>query len=560
MSFLAPLFILGGLAIVGPIVFHLIRRTTREATSFSSLMFLTASPPRVTRRSRLENLWLLLLRCLVLALLAIGFGRPFWRTQAENDANNAHEGKRTAILLDLSASMRRENLWDEARRKAQALLQKAEPGDQVALLAFDDRVRTIVDFDEWKKLPPEARAATAGARLATLSPGWGGTRLDAALTAAGELFLEPGAEHALPGEIVVISDLQEGARLEGLQAYEWPRGVRVTLDRVAAHQLANAGLQWLSESEEIEKNEEETPIRVRVSNATEAKREQFQVQWHDLAGAPAETGKLDVYVPAGQTRVIKAPKPPDRKSASLVLTGDEVDFDNTLYILPPQPLQTPLLFIGADAPEDPHASLYYLRRAFPKTHRQNVEIIAHASADAVPEFQLAQAQFAVIGDGASEKALDSAREFARSGKIVLVPLTSASAGITVAQLLGIPEFSTPEADIKDYALFAQIDFQHPFFRFFCRSTLQRFHEDSFLEVSQIGNGFASGCARPGALREWRSGHRAGSARQGERGDFRKQLASGGQPARAVLEIRSAPPDAPRTEQHAPGPEGPILCW
>ena len=62
MSFLAPLFLLGTLAVVGPIIFHLIRRTTREQTPFSSLMFLQPTPPRVTRRSRLENLWLLLLR------------------------------------------------------------------------------------------------------------------------------------------------------------------------------------------------------------------------------------------------------------------------------------------------------------------------------------------------------------------------------------------------------------------------------------------------------------------------------------------------------------------
>ena len=63
MTFLAPLFLLGALAIIGPVLFHLIRRTTREVTPFSTLMFLTPSPPRITKRSRLENLWLLLLRC-----------------------------------------------------------------------------------------------------------------------------------------------------------------------------------------------------------------------------------------------------------------------------------------------------------------------------------------------------------------------------------------------------------------------------------------------------------------------------------------------------------------
>ena len=44
---------------------------------FSTLMFLQPSPPRVTRRSRLENLLLLALRCLALCLLGLGFARPF---------------------------------------------------------------------------------------------------------------------------------------------------------------------------------------------------------------------------------------------------------------------------------------------------------------------------------------------------------------------------------------------------------------------------------------------------------------------------------------------------
>ncbi len=59
MSFLTPLFLLGGLAIAGPILFHLIRRNTRERFTFSSLMFLRPEPPRLTRKSRLEDILLL---------------------------------------------------------------------------------------------------------------------------------------------------------------------------------------------------------------------------------------------------------------------------------------------------------------------------------------------------------------------------------------------------------------------------------------------------------------------------------------------------------------------
>ena len=60
MSFLTPLFLIGGAAIALPIVLHLIRRSSREHIPFSSLMFLSQSLPRVTRQSRLENILLLL--------------------------------------------------------------------------------------------------------------------------------------------------------------------------------------------------------------------------------------------------------------------------------------------------------------------------------------------------------------------------------------------------------------------------------------------------------------------------------------------------------------------
>ena len=62
MSLLAPLYVIGAFAIGAPILFHLIRRQPKGQVPFSSLMFLKPTPPRLTRRSRLDNWLLLLLR------------------------------------------------------------------------------------------------------------------------------------------------------------------------------------------------------------------------------------------------------------------------------------------------------------------------------------------------------------------------------------------------------------------------------------------------------------------------------------------------------------------
>ena len=126
MSFLAPLFLAGAAAIALPIIFHLIRKTTKEKTIFSSLMFLFPTPPKVTRRSRLDNILLLILRCGVLCLLAVGFARPYL-VRPSNASAGSGAGKKMIVLVDTSASMRRENLWAQSRERVNDLLQRLTP-------------------------------------------------------------------------------------------------------------------------------------------------------------------------------------------------------------------------------------------------------------------------------------------------------------------------------------------------------------------------------------------------------------------------------------------------
>jgi len=90
------------------------------------------------------------------------------------------------LLVDTSASMKREGMWADALAKAEAALKKVTAADQVAILAFADQVRSVVSFEQWAAMNLSNRVALAGQRLAESTPTWRSTHLGNALIAAAE--------------------------------------------------------------------------------------------------------------------------------------------------------------------------------------------------------------------------------------------------------------------------------------------------------------------------------------------------------------------------------------
>src|SRR6266404_7131550 len=307
MNFLAPLFLAGAAAIALPVLFHLIRRTTREKTVFSSLMFLMPSPPRLTRRSRLEHILLLALRCLVLCLLALGFSRPFLKKPMNNDPASG-AARRFVMLIDTSASMRRANLWPDAVSKAKSILRQTSPGDQVAVFTFDRQLTPLVSFDQWNAAAVGERVVLASGKLAETTPGWSSTHLGDALISAAEALADTGGKQ-ISGrrQIVLISDLQEGSRLEQLQGYEWPKGIELSVEVVKPKHVSNAGIQLAGEADNGEARGRAS-VRIRVSNAADSRREQFKVGWAQPDGAFVGQ-PTSLYVPPGQSRIVPLPAP-----------------------------------------------------------------------------------------------------------------------------------------------------------------------------------------------------------------------------------------------------------
>src|SRR5580765_7592007 len=101
-----------------------------------------------------------------------------------------------------------------------------------------------MSFDEWKAPPMEQRAAIASEKVHRAAPGWGSTHLSDALISAAEALADTAAKPFTGRrQVILISDLQEGSRLEQLQGYEWPKGIEVDVEVVKAKSPSNAGIQ-----------------------------------------------------------------------------------------------------------------------------------------------------------------------------------------------------------------------------------------------------------------------------------------------------------------------------
>lgn len=498
MEFLTPWFLAGIGAVSLPIVFHMIRRTPKGRMPFSTLMFLEPSPPRITSRSKLDHWLLLLLRAAALILLALAFGRPFWRAIQET-SDSADSGRRVAVVIDTSASMRRADLWERAIDAAKKQVQELGEHDRLAVYAFDRELRTVFSFDEWSQVDDSVRKELITKRIDELKPGWGKTDLGHALAHVSELLdalsiEESQTSDSAPRQIVVISDVQAGASLAALRGYVWPERVGVTLERIVPGAETNVGIQLVGFHKQ-NAFQEDAQVRVRVSNSNDSTAENFKLAWLDADGSPIATAEADVYVAPGEARIVRAPMLPDgRTSSRLRLSGDEHDFDNTAYIQSAVQRQLNVMYLGGEWRDEIDSAAFLSEFMFPEHRYRRINVIEHNSESSAVAVDAKDVRMALVTRALTSGEGKMLNAFAASGGTVVFAPATAEQFSTLSLLLDDPSenaFVVVEANVDGYAMFASVNFEHPLLAPFAEANFTDFtsihvwnHRE--FDVSQIG--------------------------------------------------------------------------
>ncbi|MGI9517744.1 MAG: BatA domain-containing protein [Pirellulaceae bacterium] len=462
MSFLTWIFALGAAGIIFPLLFHLIRPTPRGSLTFSSLMFLRQSPPRISRRSRLDNWLLLLLRCLIILLIVAAFMRPYFRTGGAIFTSDL-PGKRMAILIDTSASMQRDGLWRQVQDRLNETLNDLEPGDEVALFSFDRTTRAEVGFPEERTIDLASRIRLIRNQFATLEPGYAATDLGGALVTCADIVteLDDRSRSEIGLQIVLISDMQAGGQLGALQTYGWPEDVRVDVRPVRAAAATNATARVLPD--EATRMLDDSGRRVRVTNAADSGREQFRVAWSDDGGGVDEETRTSFYVPPGSSQVLRVPPSESLSASRLILTGDDAKFDNEFFVVPKQARQIPIAWFGNDKADDPRSALYFLKRLLPESRNLVVTLDEYSVSepgnwnnDLIP-------QLVIVTDGVSSAVAEQLRSYVATGGLLLAVVTDPEVLASLQNLLGPVAGVDASREDDDYLMLSGIDFSHPLF-------------------------------------------------------------------------------------------------
>ena len=154
ISFLNFSFVFAFAALSIPLILHFIQSSRTEKMPFSTLRFLKVAQRRSSRRIKMENFLLMLLRFLLLALLVLAFMMPIVRTKKFGNLVS-RTSRDVAIVIDGSYSMNyqlnQQVVWNDATELAASIIEGLEDNDRFCVYLADSQVNPIFEEMSFNK-------------------------------------------------------------------------------------------------------------------------------------------------------------------------------------------------------------------------------------------------------------------------------------------------------------------------------------------------------------------------------------------------------------------------
>ncbi len=474
MSFLAPLFLFGALALAAPVLLHLRRRRAKTPQPFPSLMFLENVPVRSVKRRRLRDVALLVARCAALLLLALTFAQPI--VPSLGAGSEVAAGEQVVLLLDRSFSMSHGGRWERALAAVSERL--AVAGDRVSLVGFGRQAEVLLPWTVSEQAPASL--------LSGLRPGVDGTDYGAAVRAARRLVNQ--ADTDRPVRVVLVTDVQAGG-WDRSDRNPLPAGVELELLDVRQEpEPANLAVLGVRLERQQTGDRERVVVTARVGRFSpgpgtddepgaaiparlELQVDEREVETLDVSIDPAEP----VFEVEFQPFTVASDRE-HRGAVALSAVADSIGVDDVhRFVMAPGDALSVLL---VEPPGRRSQEAFYLRRALQTLSDPRIRLES-AVAGSLQETILERADVTIVLDaiadlqgGESEALL--ARIGAGAGLLVSVGPRTASALASADAFAALPEGLRPPAaserrggsDERQVRRLASLSTEHPSFRAF----------------------------------------------------------------------------------------------
>jgi hypothetical protein len=416
MTFLSPAFLFALAAAGFPVWLHLARRRKHVPVPFSSLRFLKQAAARARRQAKIEDLGLLVLRALLLALLALALARPVISSRrAFPGPGWPHEA---VLVVDATASMQ----WkgpegtrlDMAKRQAKEWIARLPSADRVALWVLSGQMEKPVPE------PVADRQAVLDA-IDAIRPGDGSASLAGVFAATRDwVVADPHGTRSL----VIFTDNQPAAWDWPSREYfarSWPHGeVEVTVVQTDVLRPGNTAIrpiEWSAPRARAGRvlaglatvvNHSETPVTELIeARAGEAPATRQTVE------IPAD-GAVDVpvrlAVPADAAALI---------AGEVALAGDAMPADDRwFFVHPVQGVVRALVVEKSSGPTARVQPAFFLAKALAAGGGVQVETMGAGAWNTHP-LEKTDAVFACGGAWTDDAAWQKATAFAETGGTVV---------------------------------------------------------------------------------------------------------------------------------------------